>query len=321
MRRLIWIPALLAVAAVVWLFGMGGTARVAAMAAEGQREVQNAMAGALRALRAGEPGALLSLWALCFGYGFFHAAGPGHGKIVIGGYGLGRRVPMLRLGGLAVASSLAQAATAVLFVYVGILILGWSRETLQALADTGFDTLSNVLIAGIGLWLLWRGLRALWRLKAASEPAEAADPGAVDIGNLHGLGQVTPDHAATGDGAVCETCGHAHGPTLEQAEAVRSWRDAAMVIGAVAARPCTGALFLLVLTWRLDLVWAGIAGAFVMALGTATVTLAVAVASVSMRESALMQAATGTGTLRLLSMLEVVAGAAILAIALQLIMR
>jgi ABC-type nickel/cobalt efflux system permease component RcnA len=290
------------------------------MAAEGQRDVQNAMAGALRALRAGEPGAILSLWALCFGYGFFHAAGPGHGKIVIGGYGLGRRVPMLRLSGLAVASSLAQAATAVVLVYAGILILGWSRETLQALADTGFDMLSNVLIAGIGLWLTWRGLRALLRLRVAQAvPAVKGAEGQVE--SLFELGQPMPDHASTGDGAVCEACGHAHGPTLEQAEAVRSWRDAAMVIGAVAARPCTGALFLLVLTWRLDLVWAGIAGAFVMALGTATVTLAVAVASVSMRESALMQAATGTGTLRILSILEVVAGAAILAIALQLILR
>jgi ABC-type nickel/cobalt efflux system permease component RcnA len=94
-----------------------------------------------------------------------------------------------------------------------------------------------------------------------------------------------------------------------------------MVIAAIAARPCTGALFLLVLTWRLGLVWAGIAGAFIMALGTATVTLLVAVASVSLRESALMQAASGTATLRLLSALEVLAGAVILAVAVQLLLR
>jgi nickel/cobalt exporter len=319
MRRLIWVPAALALASAVWFIGMGGAGRIAAMAAEGQREVQNAMAGALRALRAGERDALLSLWALCFGYGFFHAAGPGHGKLVIGGYGLGARVPMLRLGGLAVASSLSQAATAVTLVYVGIFVLGWSRETLQGFANTGLDTLSNAMIAGIGLWLLWRGARALWRLRlAAVGPAGGDDAHLFD---LHGLGRALPDHSPNDNGGVCETCGHAHGPTLDQAAAVRSFRDAVMVIAAIAARPCTGALFLLVLTWRLGLVWAGIAGAFIMALGTATVTLLVAVASVSLRESALMQAASGTATLRLLSALEVLAGAVILAVAVQLLLR
>jgi nickel/cobalt exporter len=319
MRRLIWVPAALALAALVWLFGMGGVGQIAAMAAEGQREVQNAMAGALRALRAGERDALVTLWALCFGYGFFHAAGPGHGKLVIGGYGLGARVPMLRLGWLAVASSLAQAATAVALVYAGIFVLGWSRETLQGLADTGLDTLSNAMIAGIGLWLLWRGARALWRLRPAAVGPAAGDEAA--LGDLHGLGRALPDHPSTGSGAVCETCGHAHGPTLDQAAAVHSVRDAVMVIAAIAARPCTGALFLLVLTWRLGLVWAGIAGAFIMALGTATVTLLVAIASVSLRESALMQAASGTATLRLLSAFEMLAGSVILIVAVQLLLR
>lgn len=321
MRRLIWLPAATAAIVAVWLFGMGGAGRVAALAVEGQRVVQDAMAGALRTLRAGEPDALLTLWALCFGYGFFHAAGPGHGKIVIGGYGLGRRVPMVRLGMLAVASSIAQAATAIALVYSGIFLLGWSRETLQGLADTGLDTLSNALIAAIGFWLLWRGGRALWRFRSPNTEAGPGSTPSDRIVDLHGLGAALSEHASSGSGAVCETCGHAHGPTLDQAAAVHSLRDAVMVVGAIAARPCTGALFLLVLTWRLDLVWAGIGGAFIMAIGTATVTLLVAIISVSLRESALLQAASGKATLRILSALEVLAGALILTIALQLLLR
>jgi nickel/cobalt exporter len=321
MRNLIWVPAALAVAAGIWLWGYGGADRVAIAAANGQQQVQNGMAQALRSLKAGEMGALVSLWVLCFGYGFFHAAGPGHGKLVIGGYGLGRRVPMGRLAAMAVASSLAQAATAIILVYAGVLVLGWSRETMQGLADTGLNTLSNALIAGIGLWLLWRGGLALWRARQVSVPQRGElDVTAHDFVPLHGLGQLMPDMSPA-DGQICETCGHAHGPTLAQVEQVHSLRDALIVIGAIAVRPCTGALFLLILTWRIGIDWAGIAGAFIMGLGTATVTLAVAMASVSFRESALMQMASGPATARLLGAFEVLAGSLVLAIAVQLLIR
>ena len=302
--HLLWLPVAVAGLVALWLWGFGGAARVGHFATQNQHQVQNAMAGALRQLKAGNYAALLALWGLCFAYGFFHAAGPGHGKLVIGGYGLGRRVPMGRLALLAVGSSLAQAAAAVLLVYVGLFLLGWTRAQMQGLADTTMSHISNAAIAGIGAWLLWRGLRAGWRLRPRPQTAPVPD--------LSGLGQAT-GHVHD------ENCGHIHGPTLEQAGQVRSLRDAVMVIGSVAIRPCTGALFLLILTWRLGIDWAGIIGAFIMGLGTACITLLVAVASVSLRESALMQAASGTGVARMLALIETLAGALVLALALQLL--
>lgn len=319
MQRLIRSPlALLALgliaALAIWLWGMGGMTAVERWAAEGQRDAQNAMAGLLRRLKSGDGAALFALLGFCFAYGFFHAAGPGHGKVLIGGYGLGRRVPLGRLAGLALISSLAQAATAVALVYGGVFVLDWSRERLVDTAEAWLAPLSYVLIGMVGLWLLLRGARKLWSQRAA--PA----------GHVHGDHHVhshaghNHDHDHTHQHAddTCATCGHKHGPTLEEVAEVRSLRDAVVLIGAVAVRPCTGALFLLILTWRMGIDAAGIAGAFVMGLGTASITVLVAVLSVTARESTLAQIASGPATMRALSLIEIAAGLLVVLVAAQL---
>lgn len=288
------LAAILALA--VWLWPMGGMDDVSRWAAQGQRDVQNAMAGLLRRLRGGDPAALGGLLGMCFAYGFFHAAGPGHGKLLIGGYGVGRRVPVMRLSVLAVASSLAQAASAIAMVYAGVLVLDLTRSQMVDTAERVLAPASYVMVAMVGLWLLFRGARRLWRGRAAAH---------------------THHHHDHGDGEACD-CGHAHGPTPEQAAEVHSLRDALVLIAAVAVRPCTGALFVLILTWQMDIRMAGILGALAMGLGTASVTVAVAILSVILREGTLMQIGGGARSLRALSLIEIAAGAVVAVVALQL---
>lgn len=294
------------------LWATGSLGALAQWAAAGQREAQEAMAGAVRAIRTGAPGAVWTLLGLCLAYGVFHAVGPGHGKVLIGGYGMARRVPFLRLAGLAVASSLAQATMAVLMVGALVVVLDWTRAQVVGAAEGAMLTAGHLAVAAVGLWLMWRGARGLSR--AGGGGHDHHDHSHHDHDHHHDHhGHDHHHHHHHHD----ETCKYAHGPTIEQAAAVTTWREAAALIGGIAIRPCSGALFLLIVTWQMGIFGAGIAGTYAMGLGTAMVTLGVAGLSVWAREGTLSTLSPGRLALAL-PVLELVVGGVIVVLSLTL---
>jgi nickel/cobalt transporter (NicO) family protein len=274
--------AVAAILAVTWF--MGGFDWLAYHAVSVQREFQDALAGAVRRLKAGDRAALLWLVTLCFGYGVVHAAGPGHGKMLVGSYTLSNRVRTRRIVAMTLAASLAQALTAVLLVYAGVLVFSWTMKRMVGMAERSLTAASYAAIGAIGLYLAWRGVRLLFAAPAVGH----------DLRHDH-------DHDQE------EHCDQCHGPSIESMERVHSLRDALIVIAGVAVRPCTGAILLLILCWRIGANVAGIAGAFAMGLGTAVVTVTAALLAATMREGAW---ATGLDTL---AMRRVMGGAGLLA--------
>lgn len=314
MRRAVMLCGLGLIVALGLMWLTGALEGLAGWLAEAQRTAQERLAAAIRALRGGEAGALAAFWAVCFGYGVLHAAGPGHGKLVIGGYGVARRVPVGRLSALALASSLAQAAVAVALVYAVVAVLGLTRVTVEGTAEQWMTPVGHAMIAGLGLWLVWRGVRGLSATQGTVAPHEHRHQDHEHEHHGH-------EHHGHGHGHVHgPDCGHAHGPSLEEVERVSGWRDAALLIGGIAMRPCSGALFVLVLTWQLGIAVAGVIGAFVMGLGTALVTVGVALMAVWAREGAL--AGLGGGRVaRAMPWLELLAGGAIAVAALGLLLQ
>lgn len=246
---------------------------LAFQAADAQREVQNAIAGAIRQIKAGNPGALAVLTGLCFGYGVAHAIGPGHGKIVLGAYALGHRISARRLILVSLAASLAQAGAAIALVYAGVLVFSWSREQMTGMAEQSLTAASYLMIGAIGLYVAWRSLRLLAR--SLRNPSAAAGGQAL---HDHGHPHQGHDH---GNG-----CDHAHGPSLDEMAKLNTWRDGLLLVAGVAIRPCSGALLVLLLCWRIGNNMAGILGALAMGLGTAVITIIVALLALSMREGA-----------------------------------
>ena len=283
MPRLISLITLALIAVLAVLYASGADRALTQWALSGQRGAQDTMAGGLRALRAGEGAALAGFLIVCFSYGFFHAAGPGHGKLLIGGYGAARAVGAWRLSTVALIASLAQGLSAVALVGAGVWVWQLGRAQMTDLADRLLAPLSFGAIALIGLSLVWRGLA---RLRA-------------DQRHHH------HDHH---HGPNCTTCGHAHLPDPADIAAATGWRDMALLIGAIAIRPCTGALFILILTAQMGIFAIGVAGTIAMALGTASLTIAVALGAVMTRRGVLAGLAESPALARIQPLIEIAVG-------------
>ncbi|WP_332685417.1 nickel/cobalt transporter [Bosea sp. (in: a-proteobacteria)] len=221
--------------------------------------------------------ALPALLGLAFGYGVFHAAGPGHGKAVISGYIVADNRSLKRGLGLSFAAALLQALVAIALVGTLTLALNATAATMAA-TTRAIELASFALVALVGLVVLWR---------------KAGGFVALRLGAGHDL-----------------ACDHVHMPGPDEIARLRGWREMAGVVLAAGSRPCAGALIILVFANAQGLFWAGIAATFAMALGTALTTGALAALAVFFKFAALRLA--GGGSLRgarMIALLEVLAAA------------
>jgi ABC-type nickel/cobalt efflux system permease component RcnA len=193
-RAALGVIAALAAALLLWRLGALDTLAAAALAL--QRDLQGGLARSARALAQGEPVAVWSLVGLSELYGAAHAAGPGHGKALLGAAAVAGAERPLGLAALATVASLAQALTAITVVYGGFALLSLSPTTALRADKTLFAPLGYAAAGLFGLLFAWRGLRALgaghahgcgchppeaqtaarWRERAALVAAVAARP-------------------------------------------------------------------------------------------------------------------------------------------------
>lgn len=284
--RVIWFG-LLGVVALFAVFAAIDTSTVSQWVLEQQRGFQNQMAGAVRMLKAGDPEAYFALFLAAGAYGFVHAVGPGHGKYLVSGVGIGTSVSGARLTTIAAASSLAQSVWAIALVYGGFSMISITAAQLTFVAEDILAPVSYAAIACVGAILVWRGARRIAAAKAANQSS------------------VTQGHSRG-----CSCC--AHGPIVSQIEKVTSLRDTVALIASVAVRPCTGAIFLLVIAWQMDIALAGAMAVIVMGMGTACLTSLVALSSVAARRLALASAEPSGMAMTVLSASQVFAGLAII---------
>lgn len=319
-----------ALAAATLILGSIDLSRIAIWAIDAQRDFQNQMAGAIRGLKGGGRYAYSALLGAAAAYGFVHALGPGHGKYLVGGVGLGTSVSVRKLVGLASASSFAQSLWAIVLVYGGFSFIEVSAQQMTMLAEIYLAPLSYLAIASVGLLLAWRGLRALTRMGNRQPNPNLVPSGGYSFAKQHALAHASGVTETANEWVVpqgtsvltffaedCD-CG-AHGPTPEQAAGVRSLRDATVLVLSIAIRPCTGAIFLLVIAWQMDLALAGALAVLATGFGTAALTSLVALSSATARSVAVFSAQTGRGWRLVMPGIQVFSGATIALISLGLL--
>jgi nickel/cobalt transporter (NicO) family protein len=241
-----------------------------------QSQLTHLMAAKIHALH-GDPGAAWGLVGLGLAYGVFHAAGPGHGKALIASYMLANDRSLRRGAIMALLAALLQATVAVALVGAAGLILNATASEMNRAAD-GLALASAAGIAAIGLFLVWRKGRALIAaVRQRSERARALASAPAFDGVAWRAPARSLSAAAFRAGpptGVYDACCIAPDPATLQGPL--SWRDAAGTVMAAGARPCSGAILVLVFGLAQGLFMAGVAATFAMALGTAVTTGALA---------------------------------------------
>jgi ABC-type nickel/cobalt efflux system permease component RcnA len=226
-------------------------ARVAAW----QTKFNLALTGGLKDLKSGA--AFWWLGGISFLYGIVHAAGPGHGKVVISSYLVANEARVRRGVGIAFIAAFAQAVVAVGLIGVMAVILNMTSMAITGTAKL-FEAGSFALVALLGFYLLVRKGREAW---------------AVLGGDAHAHRHAHHGHAQ---------CHHNVAPIATRPGP----SGAAAAILSVGIRPCSGALVVLVFALAQGVFWAGVASTFLMALGTATTVAALAALAVGAKDIA-----------------------------------
>jgi nickel/cobalt transporter (NicO) family protein len=243
---------------------------------EKQQEFYGSMSGALRQIKTSNPyTAAWTLMLLSFGYGIFHAAGPGHGKTVISAWLLATENELKRGIIIAFLSSVIQALVAITLISVLLLFVASAASTAKDV--TGFlESASYAMIGAMGLYVIWTALR----------------PHAHHSHDDHHHEHHHHDHHNHHDHHVHdEHCGHAHAPEAKQMRGEWSLTKAFSLAFAVGIRPCLGSILVLILANSLGIYWAGVASTFVMAFGTFLTVSAIAAIAVYSKKLAMRLAA------------------------------
>ncbi len=253
------------------------------------------MTQALHAIKAHES-AGWSLAAVSFAYGVFHAAGPGHGKAVVASYMVSNERALRRGLVISLLAAVLQGVVAVILVGVAALIFHATAQRMTAAANM-LETASYAGIVALGAVLFWRKGAAFAAALNAMPRSPVDQVFAASAPSLSTIGRTSSAFFADNGGQA-----HMHGPDCGHFLAMDPtkldegfvWKGALLTVLTAGARPCSGAILVLVFALAQDMFLIGVGATFAMSLGTAITTGALAAFAVYAKRMAMRFAGPGS---------------------------
>lgn len=253
-----------------------------------QREINDALSQLLHQAKQNQSGAAWSLIGLSTLYGFLHALGPGHGKIIVTTYLATHPTKVKTSLWITVLSALLQAVVACVLVTSLLWIFQASMKQVNQ-ESLNFIKASYGIMILLGIVILLKAMRAFYSLLTQKNQKKSQ------------LNFQSFKHQATGNAAstfiikpqnhqhdyqedgLCG-CGHKHIASQEEINQATHLSEYIAIITSIGIRPCTGAIMVLLFSNVLDIYWLGIVSSFAMSIGTALSTSCIALFTVSGRQ-------------------------------------
>lgn len=228
---------------------------------EWQKEFNLALSGSLNKLNENQQYAGLTLVFMSFLYGIFHAVGPGHGKFVLTSYLSIEKTKLNQAMRITLTAAVVQGVIAVLLVSIIVGIFTLSRSYFN-LTIKWVERGSFIIMILFGLYWGYQAIKPINKTKKFK------------ITSLHFSQEMRKNLPLVQSGYHIHSehcgCGHKHLPTASDMQKAVDWKAQWMLIFTIGARPCSGAVLVLFLSYTLELYFWGVISALVMAIGTGT---------------------------------------------------
>ena len=200
-----------------------------------------------------------------FLYGVIHALGPGHGKFIIASYLSTHESRLKQSIKLSIFSSLTQGIVAVVATSVVLIVLNLSSRYFK-LSQLWLERGAFLLLAGLGLYWIFQGSRTLKKPSATIFQINKLTP--LSSSQTSSQSAVKNHRTFSTEHAPVCACGHQHLPNAQQLKKAEDWKSQLLVILSIGMRPCSGAIFVLFLSYMLDIYLWGVVATLAMSLGT-----------------------------------------------------